>query len=135
MKKLICILSCLVIACAVLFGCGGKNTVLKETDEFIVLIPSEDYVGKNLSEFMDYTKEQGKLDYKIENGMVTSVNGIDNPADFSYCWMLYTDDAENSNEACGTITYKEKTYASATLGANALVIAKGCTYIWVYTKF
>ena len=135
MKKFLALSLCVMLACAMLFGCGGKNTVLKETDEFIVLVPTEDYAGKKLSEFMDYAKEQGELDYKLENGMVTSVNGIDNPADYSYCWMLYTDDAENSNDAWGTIQYKEKTYASATLGASALVIAKDCTYIWVYTKF
>ena len=49
--------------------------------------------------------------------------------------MLYTDDAENSNDAWGTVVYEGKTYASATLGAESLVIAEDCVYIWVYTKF
>lgn len=135
MKKLVCVFLCFAIICAGLLGCGGKNTVLKESDRFIILTPSEEFTGKKLSDFMDYTKEQGTLDYKLENGMVTSVNGIDNPADYSYCWMLYTDDAEKSNTAWGTIEFNGKNYASATLGANALIIAKDCTYIWVYTKF
>ena len=135
MKKLASLLLCVMLACAVLCGCGGKNTVLKENDQFIVLTPTDDFAGKKLSEFMDFAKGKGTLDYKLENGMVTSVNGIDNPADYSYCWMLYTDDAENSNAAWGTIEYSAKVYASASLGATELVIAKGCVYIWVYTKF
>ena len=62
MKKIITTLACLVFACAFLLGCGGKYTVLKETDEFIVLTPSEDYEGKKLSEFMDVIKNRGELD-------------------------------------------------------------------------
>lgn len=135
MKKVVTVLLCVVLACTLFVGCGGKNTVLKETDEFIVLTPSDGFAGKKLSEFMDFAKENGELDYKLENSMVTSVNGIDNPADYSYCWMLYTDDAENSNSAWGTIEYEGKTYASAALGATELVIAENCTYIWVYTEF
>lgn len=135
MKKLVCVLTCIVLACTLLFGCGAETKILKETDEFIVITPSEEFVGKTLKECMDDLKERGELDYVISSGMVSSVNGIDNPADFSYCWMLYTDDAENSNDAWGTIEHNDKTYSSATLGATELIIAQDCVYIWVYTRF
>ena len=134
MKKLVALLLCVTLACAILCGCGAKTKILKETDEFIVITPSEDFVGKTLKDCMDDLKTRGELEYEMEKGMVTSVNGVDNPADYSYCWMLYTDDAENSNDAWGTIEYSGKTYASASYGATELVIAKGCIYIWVYSE-
>ena len=135
MKKTVALVVCAILACALFCGCGVKTKVLKETDEFIVINPSADFVGKTLDECMKDLKERGELDYEIENDMVVSINNKDNPADYSYCWMLYTDDAENSNSAWGTIEYNEKTYSSASLGATALTIAEGCAYIWVYTAF
>ena len=126
MKKLVTLLLCVALACAFLCGCDnvGKK---------IVLTPQDEFVGQTLSSFMENEKGQKRLDFVIENGMVVSIDGIKNTTN-TY-WMLYTDDAENSNEAWGTIEYNGKNYASASLGADALVIAKGCTYIWVFTKF
>ena len=135
MKKIVALILCVVFACALLCGCGAKTKVLKETDEFIVITPSENFAGKTLKECMDDLKAHGELDFTVKSGMISSINGIDNPADYSYCWMLYTDDAENSNDTWGTIEHEGKTYASATLGATELVIARDCTYIWVFTKF
>ncbi|MBO4251719.1 MAG: hypothetical protein J5911_03545 [Clostridia bacterium] len=126
MKKIVALILCVVFACALLCGCDnvGKTVVLK---------PQDDFVGKTLSEFMQSEKDQGKLDFVIENSMVVSIDGVKNTTN-TY-WMLYTDDAANSNDAWGTIEYDGKTYASATLGAESLVIASGRTYIWVFTKF
>lgn len=135
MKKITALLLCVALLCAFLCGCAPKTKVLKESDEFIVITPSEEFVGKTLKDCMDDLKNRGELEFTVKSGMISSINGIDNPADYSYCWMLYTDDAENSNNAWGTIEYKDKVYASAMLGAESLVIAKGCTYIWVFTEF
>ncbi|MBQ9485402.1 MAG: hypothetical protein IJU83_01035 [Clostridia bacterium] len=126
MKKIVVLLLCVFWACAFLCGC---NNVGKK----VVLSPSENFVGKTLFDFMQSEKEQNKLDFAIEDSMVVSIDGIKNTTN-TY-WMLYTDDAENANDAWGTIEHDGKTYASATLGAESLVIAKDCTYIWVYTKF
>ena len=135
MKKIVALSLCVMLLCAFLYGCGEKTKVLKESDEFIVITPSEEFVGKTLKDCMDDLKTRGELELNVNNGMISSINGTDNPADYSYCWMLYTDDAENSNSAWGTIEHEGKTYASATLGAESLVIAESCVYIWVYTKF
>lgn len=126
MKKLAYFLVCIVLACTFLCGCGAERKT-------VVLTPQEEFAGKTLSEFMTSEKDAGRLDFTIENSMVTSVNGVKNTT--NTFWMLYTDDADNSNSAWGTIEYDGKTYASATLGATELIIAKDCTYIWVYTKF
>ena len=136
MKKVIAILLLVVSVCTLTFACSKKEpTVIKDTDEFIVLKPTADYAGKKLIEFMDYTRSQGTLDYTSETSaygdFINSVNGIANTNE-KY-WMLYTDDEENSNSAWGEISYKDKIYVSAALGASDLVIRSSCTYIWVYT--
>ena len=71
----------------------------------------------------------------VKDGMIVSVNGIDNPADFSSCWMLYTSDPENSNSAWGTVEYNKVEYGSAVSGAEALKIKPDHIYIWVYQSF
>ena len=142
MKKLVSVFAASILAaCVLLCGCGDNNKANNKSENifeltpFCVLTPSDDFEGRNLSEFMDFAKARGTFDYNIANDMVISINGIDNAADYSYCWMLYTDDAENSNDAWSKVKYLDRTYLSASLGATQLIIAKDCTYIWVYTKF
>jgi hypothetical protein len=88
-----------------------------------------------LVEYMQSFKEAGELDFEVSDGMITSINGIENPADWSACWMLYTDDTENSNTEWGTVEYKEKTYGSSMWGGETLKVKNGCVYIWVYQSF
>ena len=135
MKKLVTLLLCVALACAFLCGCAQKTKVLKETDKFIVITPSEDFVGKTLKECMDDLKDRGELDFTEQDSaygaFINSVNGIENTS--SMYWMLYTDDAENSDD-WSKIEYQSKTYKIANYGASGLVVAKGCIYIWVYTE-
>ena len=67
--------------------------------------------------------------------MVSSVEGKENAADGSACWMLYTSDAEMSNKEWGTITYEGNTYGSAILGAESLQVSAGQYYVWSYDAF
>ena len=134
------LLVCAMLACmAALSACAGEKLVIKAGDTFIVINASADAMGDStemtLLEYMEILKADGELDFEISAGMITSINGIDNPADFSSCWMLYTSDAENSNASWGTVEYKEKEYASAMYGAETLKIKQGCTYVWVYKSF
>ena len=122
------------------FGCSPKDPlVIKESDTYIVITVSNEQmdIKKNttLVDYMNSLKNDGKLDFEIENGMVTSVNGIENPADWSSCWMLYTSDSDSSNTAWGTIEYDGKVYGSAIVGAESLIIKDGCIYIWVFQSF
>ena len=137
MKKFIPVLVIVLVLLVCLCACSKKDepTVIKESDTYIVLAPTKDFAGKNLIDFMAKAKENGYLEYEVANGMVTSINGITNPADFSYCWMLYTSDETQANTAWGTIEYNGKTYGSAVKGAEELVVIEGGLYIWVYTKF
>ena len=150
MKKLVSVLLVLVCLAAMLAGCqkpividDGDATVVSDayivSDTYIVIKPSEASLeGKTdmlLIDFMSQLKEKGELKFGISDGMVTSINGIDNPEDWSSCWMLYTSDAENSNTAWGTVEYEGKTYGSAISGAEALKIKAGELYIWVFQSF
>jgi hypothetical protein len=84
---------------------------------------------------MTYLKAEGELAFEITSGMVSSIEGKANPADWSACWMLYTSDTETSNTEWGTITYDGNTYGSAILGAESLTVSVGAYYIWSYDTF
>ena len=139
-KILTCLLAALLLMNILLLaGCQSEPLVIKESDTCIVLKVTEEAIGGNtdmvLIDYMDTLVKEGKLTCTIENGMVTSINGIDNPADFSSCWMLYTSDADNSNAAWGTVEFEGAQYGSAISGAETLKVKPGQLYIWVYKSF
>lgn len=132
MKKLLPLL--LITACVFLLfsGCKKPETyVLKETDEFVIIKCYDDSDGKKLVDVMDGLDDN----FVIENGMVKSINGLENASDWSSAWMLYTDDEDLSNVAWGKVEYDGKEYGSAIYGAEELTVKSGCTYIWVYKYF
>ena len=122
------------------FGCSSKEPlVIKESDTYIVITVSNEQMNitntATLVDYMNSLKEAGQLTFEINNGMVSSVNGIDNPSDWSSCWMIYTSDTDNANSAWGTIEYNGNIYGSAILGAESLMVKDGCIYIWVFQSF
>lgn len=144
MKKTTKILSCLLIMAIILStvlmtGCKKEPLVIKDSEECIVIKTTEEAMGGKtdmlLIDYMKIMKEQEGLEYEVKDGMVVSINGIENPADFSSCWMLYTSDVEFSNTAWGTVEYDGKEYGSAVSGAEALKIKPNCLYIWVFQSF
>lgn len=138
MKKTICVLLLTVIVCALLLpGCQqAEPLVIKDSDTYIVIkTTGQDVTDMTLMDYMSKLKENGELNFEISNGMITSINGIDNPADYSSCWMLYTSDADNANAAWGKVEYEGKEYGSAISGAETLKIKADQVYIWVYKSF
>ena len=142
MKKILTLMLslCLVVTLCICAGCTNKEQlVIKESDTFIVITVSKDQMqitsNSTLVDYMESLKDDGKLDFEISGGMVSSVNGIENPTDWSSCWMLYTDDIDNAISAWGEIEFNGKVYASSILGAEMLKIKDGCVYIWVYQSF
>lgn len=134
LKKLYLVL-CVALAVSAFAGCNRNNVV---SEEDMVIMEVNDEVMEitettTLLDYMNALSDDGELTFTISDGMITSVNGKENSMN-SY-WMIYTDDAENGNESWGTITYKEKVYLSATLGAGELKIKSGCTYILAYQSF
>ena len=74
---------------------------------------------------MNYLKDQGELTFEISGGMISSIEGKENPLDYSSCWMLYTSDKEMSNTEWGTIEYDGKTYTGRSVTVRITHILEG----------
>lgn len=131
MKKLICVALVLIS----LVSCT-KNVplVVSEGENLYVISVTEQSIGDSefLIDYMAKLMDGNEFVYTQSNGMITSVNGVENEKDFSKCWMLYTSDEENANAGWGTIEYKGNIYGSSLLGADKLKIKPGMLYFWVY---
>lgn len=140
-KSWVLTVATVLMACVCVFaGCLAKKPqVIKESDTYIVINVSKKQMEitaeTTLVAYMGALKENGELSFEMQNGMVASVNGIENPADWSSCWMLYTNDADNANTAWGQIEYEGEIYGSAMFGAESLKVKDGCTYIWIFQSF
>lgn len=136
MKKITALLLCVALLCAFLCGCAPKTKELKDGDEVVAIIPSSDFVGKPLIEYMRNLKEQGQLVFTEQNSdygaYIVSVNEIS--GDNSHYWAVYTDDADNSDEN-NRVLYKGKSCGYALSGVSSLVVKKDCVYILVYESF
>ena len=138
-KILSVLLAVLMLSVSLLLtGCKKEPLVIKDSDPYIVIKTTEEAMkGKEdmlLVDYMELMREEG-LEFEIRDGMIVSINGIENPADYSSCWMLYTSDAENSNASWGTVEYEGKEYGSAISGAETLKIKANEIYIWVFKSF
>ena len=125
---------CLAIIVATLAMASCQKAVTVDSDTMIIIRCTESDEGKILIDYMNELKDDEKIDFTVEYGMVSSINGVKNAADSSY-WMLYTSDAEMSNSAWGTVEYDGAEYGSAILGAESLEIKAGEIYIWAYASF
>ncbi len=134
------ILSLLLMIVAVFsFACYGGGNVkcqLISSSQTRVVIFVNEAEGRvtviNCMEALAATSDS--LSYKMKSGMVTEINGKQNPADYSYCWMLYTSDKDMSNDEWGTVVYNGKTLGSAIVGAEKLIVEEGEIYVWEYVK-
>lgn len=119
-------------------GGGAENvaaSVLESKDELVVIKAEQAEAGATLIDLMEDLQAEGALSYEISGGMITSVNGVANAADFSACWMLYTSDEEMANAEWGTVEYNGQTFGSAIVGAEALEVLEGEYYVWSYQNF
>ena len=112
-----------------------KTEVEKTTADMVVIRVRKTEGGETLMSVMEELQADGAMNFTVQSGMVTSINGKANPADFSSCWMLYTSDTEMSNTAWGEIDYNGGKLGSAVLGADALPVAEGEIYVWYYQSF
>ena len=141
MKKVLSVLLAMLILSStmLLTACKSEPLVIKDSDTYIVVKTTKEAMGDKtdmlLIDYMETLKQKGELEFVVKDGMITSINGIDNPVDYSSCWMLYTSDEENSNSAWGTVEYEGKQYGSAVSGAEALKIKPDQLYIWVFKSF
>ena len=146
MKKLMALV--LALICALMFaacdlsllmgllGTGKSVAEVEKTEHMVVITVKEAEDGVTLLSVMENLQMEGKLTYTCgADGMVTAIEGKENAADWSACWMLYTSDAELANTDWGTVEYNGETYGSAIVGAGALEVIEGGIYIWSYHSF
>ena len=141
MKKLFAVILA-ALALLVFAACGKGNGDAKmvatvEKAETRVVITVEEVDGEpTLYDVMVALQEDGKLAFTVSaDGMISSIEGKENPADWSACWMLYTSDGELSNTDWGTIEYNGQNYGSAIVGATDLPVIAGGVYVWAYQTF
>lgn len=140
MKKLLKSASALTLLLVLLIGtlamssCKKDPLVIYDSDTTIVIRCEEVDGDVTLIDYMTKLREDGEIEFTVKDGMITSINGIANPADFSSCWMLYTSDTDNANSAWGTVLYNNAEYGSAILGAESLKIKADSIYIWVFKE-
>lgn len=137
LKKLLSFLLAVMLFAGLLLltGCRQEPLVIKDSDTYIVIKTAGEKDEMYLIDYMEKLKQKGELEFTISNGMITGINGIANPADYSSCWMLYTSDEECANAAWGTVEYEGKQYGSAISGAETLKIKPDQLYIWVFKAF
>ena len=136
MKKTVSAILALALCASLLCACQKKEPlVIRDSDTCVVIRVEEGTEEMALTEYMTALKNKGELDFTMDGTAVTAMNGKENAADYSACWMLYTSDPDFSNPAWGVAEYDGKEYGSAALGANELKVQAGELYIWVYQSF
>lgn len=115
--------------------CACRKTAVKLDGDYAVITVAEDAESATLLSYMQTLMKNGEISFTLEDGMVTAINGKVNDFDYNPCWMLYTSDVENANDAWGIVEYDGKQYGSAVVGAESLLIKPGETYIWWYQTF
>ncbi len=115
---------------------AGKTVATVEKGESTVVITVEEVDGEpTLLDVMKDLQEGGELTFTVSlDGMITSIEGKENAADWSAVWMLYTSDSEMTNAEWGTVEHNGEIYGSAIVGASALGVLAGETYIWYYQR-
>jgi hypothetical protein len=111
----------------------SKAEVVYKSNTAVVIKINEAEDFKFLLDAMNYLKDEGELSFEINDGLVTSIEGVENASDWSKWWGLYSSDSEMANTEWGTVTVNGKVYGSAILGADALEVLAGEYYVWSYS--
>ena len=116
-------------------GATPYEVKFSEDGKQVAILVNELESNATLMQVMEQAKTDGKLMFEVSGTMVVSLNGKANDTDYNPCWMLYSSDEAMTNAEWGTCTYEGETLGSAILGADALTVKEGKTYVWVYTSF
>lgn len=140
MKKLMAILTLVAVmiisaSCNLTVDTKVEARITQKTETVLAIEIDEASENATLLNAMRKLKENGELEYTTSGIYVTSINGVENKADYSGYWFIYTSDEENSYAEWGTYVLGDKTLASASYGAENLKLKAGETYVFVYTEF
>lgn len=140
MKKLfnLLIVVCLTFCCTCTIACnkgGYVKATLVSVSEHTIVIKVEEVSGNPMLIQALNSLKSDDFNFKIQAGMISEINGLKNPTDWSYCWMIYTNDVEFSNNTWGSVTYNDIDCGSAILGVEDLPLTANCYYVIDYTYF
>ncbi len=116
---------------------GGEveATLLSATDTQVVIRVDKTDGNAVLLNAIESLQEKGEITFTLSNGMVTSINGVENDVDYNPCWMLYTSDSEMASMEWGSVEYDGQVCGSAILGVGDLTLVAGAVYVWSYQSF
>ncbi len=119
------------VGCTPSEGVKVKATVQTTETEIIIVVESVEGDAK-LIDAMKALQEEGKLSFVADGqGMIQSINGKENAADWSQYWSLYISDAELSDMTYG-IERNGQQLGFSNFGAESLPVATGGVYVWLY---
>ena len=119
------------VGCTPTEGVKVQATVQVTETEIAIVVESVEGDAK-LMDAMKALREEGKLTFVADGqGMIQSINGKENAADWSQYWALYISDAELSEMSYG-IEWNGQQLGFSNFGADALPVVEGGVYVWVY---
>lgn len=114
---------------------GAIEASVEKTDGFVAITVTKMEGEAVLSSVMEMLQSEGEISFTFDGtGMLIELEGVQNAADWSACWMLYTSDAELA-DATYSKEWKGARYGSAVVGATQLPVCEGCVYLWSYDAF
>ena len=134
---------CLTFASCALFGSENDGAavqnakVLAKSENLVVIQVLECQEGASVFDAMQFLKEKGELEFVSESSAygesLLSLNGKDNPADWSYYWQFYVSDETQGNPDT-TYVFEETTCYFAQKGISGITARKDGIYLWEFAK-
>lgn len=125
---------CMFTACGDKEPANGNKVTLVIIDETGTELFNKTF--KTESATLKAVFDEKEIPYTMDASgtMVSSIYDKANPADWSYCWMFYTN-ADGMTDGTFPYTYKDVQYGSVSYGATELQMKDGATYVIVFVKF
>ena len=130
---------CVILASCSLFGVKSGEVksakVLEKSENLVVIQVEKCGEGATVFNAMQWLKEKGELEFVSEPSAygesLLSLNGKDNPADWSFYWQFYVCDEAQGNVDL-TYVYEENTCYYANAGISGITVQDGGIYLWVF---
>lgn len=132
---------CLLLASCSIFGVKNGEIksakVLEKSENLVVIQVKECGEGATVFNAMQWLKEKGELDFTSESSAygesLLSLNGKENPADWSFYWQFYVCDEAQGN-VDSTYDYQGTTCYYANAGISGITVKEGGVYLWIFEK-
>ena len=133
--------SCMLLAsCAMFAPKSGEiksAQVLEKSQTLVVIQVGKCGEGATVFDAMVWLKDKGELEFISEDSAygqsLLSLNGVENPADWSSYWQFYVCDEAQGNPD-STFDYNGKTCYYANKGISGITVQENGIYLWEFAK-